>query len=192
MHDQVSDEAVSPTDKKDCVACLEEFTVDDLTQSPCGHSICQTCLIRFVEQSMTDETLFPPQCCQQAIPITENVFIPQYLVDLFEDKSVEYKTLDRTYCSNQHCLKFIPPSSIEDDIATCPSCWHPTCAICKALSHAGPCDGDRETRDLLDLAASEGWKRCSQCGRIIELAMGCNNMRKLILGRSPISVFPLP
>ncbi|KAM0214789.1 hypothetical protein ACHAQD_008690 [Fusarium lateritium] len=169
-------ETVSPTDTKECVICLDEFNVAELIQAPCGHGICQTCIIRFVEQSMANEDLFPPKCCQQPIPITANDFLPQYLVNLFEQKSIEYGTLDRTYCNNRYCSSFIPPSSIEDDVATCKSCGHRICVICKNLAHVGPCGDDAETRDLLALAANEGWKRCTQCGRVIEREMGCNVM----------------
>jgi hypothetical protein len=113
------------------------------------------------------------------------------LVDLFEKKKVEYETVNRTYCSNQRCSQFIPPFCIDDDDATCNDCGHLTCATCKASAHAGPCGGDAETQGLLALAEREGWRRCSKCGRMIELSIGCNSMRKLILSRTPISIFQL-
>ncbi|WZH41939.1 IBR finger domain-containing protein [Fusarium acuminatum] len=182
MHDQVStdDESddsdelpntvasptdeVSDTDILDCAVCLEEFTVAEIIEVPCGHDLCETCIIRFVERSIADETLFPPQCCQQEIPIEVNSFLSHDLVDLFEKKKVEYETVNRTYCSNQRCSQFIPPFCIDDDDATCNDCGHLTCATCKASAHAGPCGGDAETQGLLALAEREGWRRCSKCG----------------------------
>lgn len=184
----VTDE-VSDTDILHCAVCLEEFPETDIVEVPCGHDLCKPCIIWCVERAIAQETLFPPKCCSQEIPIEVNSFLSHQLVDRFEQKRLEYETVNRTYCSNQRCLKFIPPFCIDDDDAICNDCGNVTCATCRAAAHAGPCVSDPETLGLFALAEREGWKRCTKCGRMIELSLGCNSMRKLMLGRTTMSIF---
>ncbi|KAG5663459.1 hypothetical protein KAF25_001395 [Fusarium avenaceum] len=156
---------------------MEEFPETEIVEVPCGHDLCKPCIIWCVERAIAHETLFPPKCCQHEIPIEVNSFLSHDLVDHFEQKRLEYETVNRTYCSNQRCLKFIPPYCIDDDDAICNDCGTVTCATCRAAAHAGPCVSDPETLGLLALAEREGWKRCTKCGRMIELSLGCNSMQ---------------
>ncbi|KAI6760598.1 hypothetical protein HG530_009458 [Fusarium avenaceum] len=193
MQDQVSaddesDESDEPDESDDsddgdeadmlhCTICLEVFPETETVEVPCGHDLCKPCIIWCVERAIAHEALFPPKCCQQEIPIEVNSFLSHDLVDRFEQKRLEYETVNRTYCSNQRCLKFIPPFCIDDGDAICNDCGDVTCATCRAAAHAGPCASDPQTLSLLALAEREGWKRCTKCGRVIELSLGCNSMQ---------------
>ena len=52
-----------------CVACTEVCHPSEAITAPCGHAYCDECLANLFQSSMTDETLYPPRCCKQPIPI---------------------------------------------------------------------------------------------------------------------------
>jgi hypothetical protein len=68
---------------------------------------------------MKDESLMPPCCCQQNIPITLANLTSKEIED-FHAKRVEFSTKDRLYCSQNTCSTFIPPTSIINKVGTCP------------------------------------------------------------------------
>ncbi|KAH0334986.1 hypothetical protein KCU81_g9228, partial [Aureobasidium melanogenum] len=98
------------------------------------------------------------------------------LIRNFEHKSIELDTKDRTYCFDPRCSTFIPTEHITVDIAGCPGCGKRTCAICKAAAHRGDCPRDENLQLLLQAAEAQGWQRCYQCRRLVELRSGCNHM----------------
>ncbi|KAL2022089.1 hypothetical protein VTK56DRAFT_6133 [Thermocarpiscus australiensis] len=162
-----------------CVACCEEFWTGNLLACPsCDHEYCRNCLQDLFRASLTDETLFPPRCCGEAIPLEECLrFLPSTLVEQFRAKKVEFETPNRTYCHQPNCASFIPPESISGDVATCVKCLTTTCTICKGPSHGGDdCPDDPATQALAELAAQQGWQKCNSCRTYIELDIGCNHM----------------
>ena len=66
-----------------------------------------------------DESLMPPRCCGQKISVDLS---PMTLSErqTFEEKLLEYSTVDRLYCFQPTCSTFIPPLSIVNNIGTCP------------------------------------------------------------------------
>jgi len=62
------------------------------------------------------------------------------------------------------------------DNGKCPKCFMVTCTICKGASHAGDCQQDTSTQQVLQLATEQGWRRCSNCRRTIDLKLGCNHI----------------
>jgi len=70
-------------------------------------------------KSMQDETLMPPRCCQQNIPI-ELARLTLEERKNFDAKHLEFTTKDRLYCSELTCSTFIPPERIVNGIGTCP------------------------------------------------------------------------
>ncbi|KAI4255089.1 MAG: hypothetical protein L6R42_006913, partial [Xanthoria sp. 1 TBL-2021] len=52
-----------------CTACMSPILPSDLIQLSCDHSYCTECTMRLFTSAMTDETLFPPQCCDVAAKI---------------------------------------------------------------------------------------------------------------------------
>jgi hypothetical protein len=163
-----------------CVACTEHHPASNLARSPCGHEYCRNCLKSLVTASFTDETLFPPKCCGQTIPIdTCRPFLTAETVGQFNAKKLEFDTPNRTYCHRQACSAFVPPQYVRGDIAYCvrDTCRARTCAVCKAASHVGSdCPENGATQDMLRMAAAEGWQRCYACARFVELETGCNHI----------------
>ncbi|KAI0123952.1 IBR finger domain-containing protein [Xylariales sp. AK1849] len=163
--------------QRDCVACGEQWNLEDIARAPCQHEYCRDCLERLYRDSMVDETLFPPRCCRQTIPLDENVMLlPESVVDLFRKKSIEFSTSDRTYCHQPQCSTFVPYTACNNDIGTCPDCGAQTCTICKGASHSGDCPHDEQLQQVLGLARTEGWQRCQDCRTMVELNIGCNHI----------------
>ena len=71
---------------------------------------------------------------------------------------------------------FMHAEDITGDEALCPACCTFTCTICKGYEHTGDCPEDTATKEVLDLAAKEGWRRCGKCSRMIDLKVGCNHI----------------
>jgi len=169
---------VETVSKKFCVICDEEHHLYDILQAPCDHYYCRFCFHDLVDASTRDESLYPPRCCQQVIPLSlADGFLEKDLLVLFQRKGVEYTTLDRTYCINVACGEFIPLECIRLGVATCPSCQQKTCSMCKNMPHIdSECPEDADEQSVDALAKAEKWARCPSCKRRIELDIGCNHM----------------
>lgn len=169
-----------------CIACGDGHATRDLITVPCGHCYCRPCIggiggfeetEGLFELAMKDESLFPPRCCKASIPLdSARPFLNDVQIRQFEEKTVEHATTNKTYCHNTQCGKFILPSEITGDRAECPRCDSITCSVCKASAHDGDCPEDPAYVSLMELAETEGWKKCAQCKRLIELNFGCNHM----------------
>lgn len=175
---QKESESQPQRSNRDCVICLDSKPWYELLSVPCGDNYCADCLQSLFRDSYTDETLFPPKCCQQTIPIDDAeiiLFLPKDLRDPYETRRIETTTNDRTYCIA--CGKFVLPSAITNRTATCNSCQATTCSGCKKAAHTGDCPHDENDRLMLQLAEREGWRRCIRCRRMVELTIGCYHMR---------------
>ncbi|CAF3335890.1 unnamed protein product [Rotaria socialis] len=163
--------------RKKCTLCME-YTIKTDPCLPCKHIYCIDCLQELFTKSMQDETLMPPRCCQQIIPVNL-ARLTLNEIENFNAKQLEYSTKDRLYCSRPTCSAFIPPAHITNSIGTCPKpgCGITTCSICKAASHGTlDCPKDEETSGVLAIADQAGWSRCYQCRALVELTQGCFHM----------------
>ncbi|KAH0552922.1 hypothetical protein GP486_006880, partial [Trichoglossum hirsutum] len=162
----------------ECTACTDTFPDRDIVRFPCNHYYCAKCTAELFESAAKDESRFPPKCCGKKIPLSVAAgSLTSVQILRFKRKSVEYTTLDRTYCSSEGCSTFIEPSTIEGDIATCGQCCHKTCVKCKCKSHEGECPEDIALDSLVKKAREKGWQRCFKCKRMVERVSGCNHMR---------------
>ena len=164
--------------KKPCASCNEHIPYFDAVYAPCGHDYCKICVKRLFTMAIRDESLFPPRCCRQPVPLAAaDVFLTSEFVRIFQEKFVEFTTPNRTYCAWPTCAVFIPPKNINGDIGVCPSCGFWACTICKGRSHEGQdCPQDTALKSLMETARQAGWQRCYRCRRLVELAHGCNHM----------------
>lgn len=164
--------------QKICVSCNESIQYFRAVYAPCGHDYCQDCAKQLFLNSMRDESLFPPRCCRQAIPLAAvDIFLTAEFIKFFEEKAEEFSTPNRLYCAWPACSAFIPPAKINGDIAICPKCQLWVCTICKGHSHRGrDCPEDADLNALRSTASEEGWQRCNRCKRYIELMHGCNHI----------------
>jgi hypothetical protein len=163
--------------QSECIACGEMSDYVHVARAPCTHEYCRDCLQRLFEESMLDETLFPPRCCKVPIPLEQNILLlPQAMVDRFREKSVEFSTPNRTYCHQNGCSAFVPSGNCIDGVAKCQNCTATTCTVYKGASHAGDCPYDEQLQEVITMARSEGWRRCQNCWAMIELNIGCNHI----------------
>ena len=171
--------ATSNATDHECVSCGESKRNFEVLQTPCGHHYCQQCLSTLFELSTNDETLFPPRCCRQNISLeSARLYLSATLAERFLEKTVEFSTADRTYCSKPVCSSFIPPAmvTVATSTATCILCHTETCTICKGNTHDGDCPEDIATQLTLAAAREQGWQRCYNCRLVVELDIGCNHM----------------
>ncbi|KHN98270.1 IBR domain containing protein [Metarhizium album ARSEF 1941] len=168
-------------DKRRCVACMADVACFETVRRPCSHEYCRACMADLFQSVIKDESLFPPRCCSQPIPLgLFQTFLPAESAGRYRAKELEYTTKDRTYCHEAACSTFIPTHLIRGEVATCVKCWSKTCTICKGSSHDGGCPQDVATMDLLNLAAENGWQRCYSCRRMVDLELGCNHISELL------------
>lgn len=165
---------------RQCDICTEERTAHLITKLPCDHKYCKDCVVQLYTDALTDESLFPPRCCRQPIPIDlAKPLLPPRLVGRFKAKEQELNTPNRTYCHRPTRPTFIPIQFIVADKGTCPNCKATTCVTCKATTHQGEdCPNDETTQQLLELAQQQGWRQCYFCHRLVELNPGCNHISK--------------
>lgn len=183
------DEEIVPEDSANCLACTELFLKSYLYQFSCGHQYCEACANHLLEQSLVDETLFPPSCCHQEIGVAmlnavltehlritkrESILLAPHVYHKYELRLEELATPHRTYCAKPRCGLWMRPSDIVQTTATCPlpHCRTKTCTVCKQAAHPG----DKCRHELEDLAAEKNWKSCKGCHRMVELESGCNHM----------------
>ena len=156
----------------ECVACLD---VRDTVQVPCQHQYCKPCILNLVNESLIDESLFPPRCCRQEMPTSLlRPYMTAELTAKFEQKGIEMGTPNRTYCYS--CGVFINPDAIHGHHAHCEICNLDTCMLCGGRVHQGDCPKDLALERVLQIAQETGWQRCQQCQNMIERREGCNHI----------------
>ncbi|KAF4986598.1 hypothetical protein FGRMN_10766 [Fusarium graminum] len=88
-----------PPQKRECVICTDKFSPLFLSRMPCSHEYCRECLVRLVTAALQDESLFPPRCCGQNIPVESGRWLTPQLVGQFKAKKLELDTPNRIYCN---------------------------------------------------------------------------------------------
>ncbi|KFY00532.1 hypothetical protein O988_03272 [Pseudogymnoascus sp. VKM F-3808] len=161
--------------KSHCEACGDETDFVDIGPVPCRHEYCRDCLQSLFKAAITDESLFPPRCCGQQIPLDKvRIFLTSELAQAFIEKKIEFETLNKTYCSVQTCSAFIDNSNISGNVGTCHECSSTTCTLCKAAAHnRDECPNDPALQQILDMVRENGWQRCNSCSSVVELNHGC-------------------
>lgn len=163
--------------KSSCVVCEDIFENPAMATTPCDHKFCRNCLQELFQRSQIDESLFPPRCCE-SMPLEQvRGFLTPELIAMHEEKKVEFETVDRTYCSDLQCHRFLRPENITRDLGICPACNKSTCTVCKTPAHeGGDCPRDASTQAVLRYGTEQGWRRCFSCRSLVEIAFGCNHI----------------
>lgn len=155
-----------------CTFCREQIN-GTVVHAPCGHPWDTDCLADLFRAATTDESLFPPRCCQQPFVLSDvQHHLGAELLRTFATISVEFGTPNRVYCHRPTCSAFICPATETATSKVCPACPAQTCGRCKKRAHLGsPCATD--DAPILALAEQEGWARCPGCKHLVELTHGC-------------------
>jgi len=160
----------------ECVICTDKITGQEV-RAPCGHFYDIPCLIDLFNASTTDESLFPPRCCNKAFDFQQvRHHLGSKLALAFQSKSAEFSTTNRIYCHRPTCSMFLGAATDKAIAKFCDKCMAVTCGQCKEQAHPNlPCSAELDAV-VLDLAEREGWKRCPGCHRLVELSHGCYHM----------------
>ncbi|KAF7526321.1 hypothetical protein PCG10_004264 [Penicillium crustosum] len=201
--DESSNDDIAETSEEEtearhaCTSCTEEYPLSDIFQTECAHNYCRECILHLFENSLTNESLYPPRCCRQPIRASTAVedMIGIEMTKRFKERKIEISDPERTYCSDKTCSRYIPPHNIRRGVGICQFCTARTCTGCKKQGHRGDCNDENAnkqsiTRDdgkakeekandvlLEKLAKRRQWKRCPNCSRMIERVSGCKNIR---------------
>ena len=162
-----------------CEACTTRVTASKALTLACPepHSYCEDCVKQMFHLALFDESQYPPKCCVGTIEVDAACrFLSEDFVQTYKEREIEYNSPERCYCSNAACAAFVPPSRVEDGVATCPQCDTDTCTTCFASAHTGTCPSNEDDQALLRLAGEQGWVQCYRCKAMVELVNGCNHM----------------
>ncbi|KZV90110.1 hypothetical protein EXIGLDRAFT_649638 [Exidia glandulosa HHB12029] len=177
--DEEIEDKPGSTSNIECTACGSRIRGRS-TRAPCNHAYDAACIADLFQASMTDESLFPPRCCGQEITLSSvRNLLRVELVQRFEAKAVELRTLRRVYCPNASCSRFLGAQTDADKPAgiVCPACHTTACSACTGAHAEGvTCAQNADAQPILELAREEGWQRCPGCKRFIELETGCYHM----------------
>ncbi|KAG5642661.1 hypothetical protein DXG03_002373 [Asterophora parasitica] len=107
-----------------CMPCGDLVVGEPTLHAACGHYFCVDCIQDLVTRATTDESLFPPQCCQQ--PFSVAAFTPFLTTRIqadFDAKRLEFDTpaAQRIFCPNSTCSAFLG-SSEGTKTLTCRRC----------------------------------------------------------------------
>lgn len=174
-HSDASSESLEPS--LSCSICRYEISPEHSFLLSCQDRYCDECIICLFNAAMKHESLFPPQCCGEQVPLATVQHLITAEIELaFQMRRVELATPNRVYCSKTDCSAFIEPWYHVGDTATCPKCYSHTCITCKGPKHENQCPLNPAAIDLMALAASQGYKQCPSCHTMIEFIQGCNHM----------------
>jgi hypothetical protein len=158
-----------------CEVCQEPRPL--VVHIACGHEYCAECLENTIRLALKEESLFPPRCCKEPIAVYAlRHVLSVNLVKEFEQKRIEYSTVEKTYCSRRTCSAFIPTGAGSPDGVSCGKCGTLTCRHCKLRAHLGECPKDDALRKVLKVAATKRWQRCWMCRQLVEKDEGCSHM----------------
>ncbi|KAG1888519.1 hypothetical protein F4604DRAFT_956255 [Suillus subluteus] len=166
----------------DCVICQDPIFGAEV-RAPCGHFYDIDCITNLFQSATRDESLYPPRCCRQNIPLPQvRSHLTQEVLAEFTLKAQEFGTMKRVYCVAPACSRFLGPlhEGFFTKVFTCPSltCTTTTCGKCRGRyeGYTHSCTTDAETEQVLTLSQASGWARCPGCAQMIELNMGCFHM----------------
>ncbi len=161
--------------KRPCIMCLENNGPLDYKILRCGHTICRACVLARFNMAIKQEISYPPECCETIELAEVRSMLDEACVRKYQEKEIEYRCTDRTYCHVRACQKFLPATHILHGVAACEECNTYTCVACKEEVHMDKCIVAEEETQLWKAVEENGWRRC-KCGRVIERDDGCNHM----------------
>lgn len=155
-----------------CYTCYESHDLEDTDLFPCGHFWCRACINGLIRST------WPHTCCDDEVPLER---VQHFLTDdtkaLVQRHIAEWEVSgdQRLYCSNPYCSELMGRDpSVRQDIQ-CFACSSHTCSACRYPSHQGVCQTDEATRQTLQTAAANHYRRCKRCDQMIERNGGCRH-----------------
>jgi hypothetical protein len=163
----------------ECVSCTEKFRFGKIVTLKCDHRYCGACLKRVIMRGVSEHNLayLPPRCCQVPFPFGLIVkCLTEKELEDFQNAEEEKGTLEKTYCTNRDCGRFVSPKFIKAGKAVCPRCNARTCSMCENPYHPGDCPADVDLQTTLRLGEEREWQRCYSCRSLVAIEYGCNHI----------------
>lgn len=170
---------VEPT-VSECISCYDDIPNNKAIALPCHHSYCQKCFSHLISTAIHSEDTFPPKCCLSEVPkstIHRHLSAKEW--KSFSEKALEYAVplANRYYCASPKCAKWIDArnAKLKNGALECPHCKAKLCTVCRGPSHPAneDCPQDFGLDRLMEEAELSGWRRCSECRRLVERVDGC-------------------
>jgi hypothetical protein len=134
-----------------------------------------------IQTAIENQAQWPPKCCLNPVPyrtITKHVnrdLLRRYR-DTYEEMSIPAE--NRIYCSAPDCGEWIRSVNRNRQTAVCKK-GHAMCVMCRQPPHetdGGECPRDTGRQLVERLAEEEGWRRCIDCGILVEHREACQHM----------------
>ena len=182
---KMSDEPTPPLLKveptvSECTSCYDDIPNKKAVALPCHHNYCQPCFSHLISAGIHSEDTFPPKCCLSEVPkSTIHRYLPEKEWKSFSEKALEYAVplANRYYCASAACAKWIDARNAKrkNGVLECPHCKAKLCTVCRGPSHPSneDCPQDFGLDRLMEEAEWSGWRRCSECRRLVERNHGC-------------------
>ena len=174
------------TSNLSCTICMEMQAPANMVKMPCEHPYCRQCFRALVRDSLYDESLFPPRCCQLIPEVTiGSVMGSEFMIE-YRAKKIEFETHipNRIYCCNPECAQFLGPKQriVAITRRVCERCGIGTCTRCRNIAqpegedyHVECVPGERD-QSFLEVVRDAGYQQCYNCHRWVELNFGCNHI----------------
>ncbi|KAI9597145.1 hypothetical protein BDF19DRAFT_312659 [Syncephalis fuscata] len=195
-----------PANLHSCGICYEPFITNAATTSAstapnhgqylaCLHSYCDPCLSTYVSTKLQGNVNpFPlhcpePECLFEVADKHIKSILSNKDYDLWIRKKAESDMCGKMYCPNKRCSELLTVANLskaDNCLAACTSCYHAICVRCKRLWHNGYSCKEysqlstkerlADDYDVLVMAQSNKWRRCTKCKTLVELKYGCNHI----------------
>ncbi|PXF46498.1 ATP-dependent RNA helicase DEAH11, chloroplastic [Gracilariopsis chorda] len=175
----------------ECQICFEAF-VPNMTfnSGTCDHTFCFSCMSQYLKLVVQRGHPYPINCpsCRVIIP-------NEKCLSALSGTGKEYEALERLiinkdftkrirYCANSKCA--MPFDWVFDNAGAhdvreqarvmCPFCDTETCALCRCVWHEDQtCEEHSLQKDMEELSVlsrQNNWRRCPDCGHLIEKRTG--------------------
>ncbi|RPA83185.1 hypothetical protein BJ508DRAFT_324774 [Ascobolus immersus RN42] len=176
---------------KPCMACGDPVEKDCYWSRSvpeplsCGHHYCRHCQTKIYLNATKDSSAYPPKCCGKPLPSAGSeayskcirMFLDRKVERAYRIRARELEDSSPVYCHVARCGAYIQKGYQRNNVAHCYNVGpdthrliSSTCIRCGRESHQWECHDDKDPHlgKLLELATEEKWRRCFNCGRMIE------------------------
>jgi len=142
-----------PQLKVECSVCGEAVHSYATVRLVCSDIYCKPCLKSFFLCVAKDKSLFLLTCHRQAIDIsTIKADFSVEKLTVYQSTKLKFSSMDRVYCTNPECTKFIPMPQQALNYASYKACSTGTCIHCKVLAHKEEYPADKARQSLINFA----------------------------------------
>nr|XP_027192464.1 probable E3 ubiquitin-protein ligase ARI9 [Cicer arietinum] len=189
----------------DCQICYESKPPNFIFNiEGCTHFYCTQCTMQYIVSKLDANqiNIFCPEpgCSAVLNPRNCKPILPNNLLNWWEKALIESMIPEKNkfYCPYHDCSTLLILSEAHDNNndqeagvgiikntqCVCPLCKRKVCVNCKSPWHVDmTCTKfqkmKRSNHDdlMLDLVKKKNWRKCPNCGRIIEKTHGCGHMQ---------------